>query len=425
MSKKIKQPSQQVQVQYANLASQPAKMKTKKSSKPPKPGKAKKPKKPLTTGQKVLRVIIILVVIGLAVAVGVIYYLSQKKGEVADGGGRVEFPDPIYSTLTGEEIKDPRLNSSPTFCVQIPNGNDGGRPQAGLTQAAVVFEAIAEAGITRFAAVFQNANTSAIGPIRSLRPYYLDWDTPFGCTVVHAGGSDEALAALKRGGQRDLSENYDYMWRESSSGRRWNNLFTSSKNLIDFNLANGYNTSTIKAFPRTTPEEVEQILQLKNAENESSVDDSAEGVFASASQFEIDFGRATLFNTIYTYDSTTNKYLRAYENGEPHMVYDCAPELNRPETMRDCGNLVQVTPSVVIAMMVHQTTMSDNYHQNIRTIGSGEAVIFQNGMVIEGTWSKSSQSEQIVFKDANGEQVKLTPGQVWVAAVPQYGLVQW
>lgn len=419
MSKKVKRQMMQNQMQYANLA-------------PPhtgkKPKKEKKIKKPLTTGQKVFRVVIILVVIGLAAAVGVVYYLSQKKGEIADAGGRVEFSDPIYSILTGEEISDASLNSSPTFCVQIPNGNDGGRPQAGLTQAAVVFEAIAEAGITRFAAVFQNANTSAIGPIRSLRPYYLDWDTPFGCTVVHAGGSDEALVALQRGGQRDLSEDYEYMWRESSSGRRWNNLFTSSKNLLNFNLAHGYNTSTIKAFPRSTPEEVEEILRLQNTAadmEENGVEEPSGNALASATWFEIDFGRTTMFNTVYTYDSTTNTYLRSYEDGEPHMVYDCAPEMNQPETMRDCGNLVQVTPSVVIAMMVHQTTMSDNYHQSIKTIGSGEAVIFQNGTVIEGTWTKSAQSEQIVFKDANGEQIKLTPGQVWIAAVPQYGLVQW
>lgn len=383
---------------------------------------AKRVKKPLTKGQKILRVVIILVVIGLAAAVSVVYYLSQRDGDDVANGGRVEFPDPIYSVLTGEEIADASLNDNPTFCVQIPNGNDGGRPQAGLTQAGVVFEAIAEAGITRFAAIFQNASAGAIGPVRSLRPYYLDWDTPFGCTVVHAGGSDEAIAALRRGGQREMDENYEYMWRETSSGRRWNNLFTSSANLLSYNAARGYTSSTVKAFPRLTPDEVTEILQANQPVAEG---DGTASVMESATWFEIDFGNSGVFNTVYNYDATTNRYLRSYKNGEPHMVYDCSAALIQPETMRDCGSLVQVAPSVVIAMMVHETNMSDGYHQNIKTIGSGQAVIFQNGTVITGTWNKSAQSEQIVFKDEDGEVIKLAPGQTWIAAVPQYGAVNW
>lgn len=67
----------------------------------------------------------------------------------------VEIPH-YYSSLTGEEIASPADDNKPIFCIQIPNGLDGPRPQVGLRDAKVVFEAIAEAGITRFAAVFQN-----------------------------------------------------------------------------------------------------------------------------------------------------------------------------------------------------------------------------------------------------------------------------
>ncbi|MBQ3294010.1 DUF3048 domain-containing protein, partial [Candidatus Saccharibacteria bacterium] len=131
-----------------------------------------------------------------------------------------------YSRLSGEEIATEADNSKPTFCVQIPNGADGARPQVGLQDAKVVFEAIAESGITRFAAVFQDP-PAVVGPIRSLRLYYLNWDVPFDCTVVHAGGSVEALDAVKSYGVRDLSENYNYMWRSSANytvQRLWNNL---------------------------------------------------------------------------------------------------------------------------------------------------------------------------------------------------------
>ena len=67
--------------------------------------------------------------------------------------------------------------------------------------------------------------------------------------------------------------------------------------------------------------------------------------------------------------------------------------------------------------------MADGYHEDITTIGSGPAYIFQNGTVTEGTWEKSSQSSQIRFLDAAGEPVSLAPGQLWIAAVPEYGSV--
>ena len=119
----------------------------------------------------------------------------------------------IYSNLTGLEIASEADKTAPAYCIQTPNGTDGARPQVGLTEAGVVFEAIAEVGITRFAAIYQKPTSAVIGPIRSLRIYYLQWDTPFDCAIVHAGGSDDAIAAVRSGGYKDLTENYTYMYR--------------------------------------------------------------------------------------------------------------------------------------------------------------------------------------------------------------------
>lgn len=333
-------------------------------------------------------------------------------------------PDPIYSNLTGLEITDAALNASPTFCIQIPNGStDGARPQVGLTQAGVVFEAIAETGITRFAAVFQNPTSSAIGPVRSLRPYYLDWDTPFDCTVTHAGGSDEALAAIRQGGQRNLDENYFYMWREDNTGRLWNNLFTSPTDLLQFNADRGYTASNPQTFPRLTPDEAAKIASQNL--NPECPEDAICDIAPPINTIRINFGNLINYNTVYTYNPDSNTYARSYQSGDAHLVYECPANLAQPNTVTECGELKQLAPSAIVAMMVQESTMADNYHENIRTIGSGTAYIFQNGEVIEGTWSKSSQNSQIIFKDASGEVVKFTPGQLWIAAAPQFGNVSW
>lgn len=372
-------------------------------------------------------IVLLLIIVLLAVAAGTVFFLWQTRQNNEEGptdeSDRIDYPSPIYSTLTGLEINDADQNSAPTFCVQIPNGStDGARPQAGLTEAAVVFEAIAETGITRFAAIFQSPNTSVIGPIRSLRPYYLDWDTPFDCTVVHAGGSDEALAAISAGGQRDLDEDYTYMWREQGSGRLWNNLFTSPNRLLQFNQQKGYTTSNPQAFARLTPNAAQIIAEETNL---CATDPECEPASSLANTINVNFGSYLNYNTRYSYNPTTNTYLRSYQNGEAHLVYHCDSSLDEPNTASECNDLVQVTPSAIAVMRVQESTMADNYHEQITTIGSGQAYVFQNGKVIEGTWSKPSQKSQIVFKDNFGNIIEFTPGQLWIAAVPQFGSLDW
>lgn len=383
---------------------------------------SKKARKPRSTGQKVFLWILILVLIFGVAGAGVFVYFAFFHNADQESTVDVElnFTEPTYSLLTGEEIADASLNNSPTYCVQIPNGTDGGRPQAGLGQAAVVFEAIAERGITRFAAVFQNPTVGAIGPIRSLRSYYLNWDTPFDCTVVHSGGSDEALADIRRGGQRDLDESNVYMWREEGSGRMWNNLFTSPANLAQFNETKGYTTSSPKVFPRLTPDETTDILtaQAACAESEDCTTEIVDTI-------NLQFGASQIFNTTYTYDPATNKYFRFYATGEAHTSYECPANLPEPNTKTQCGEPIQLAPSVVVAMVVQERTDTDGYHEAITTIGTGPATIFQNGQAIEGTWTKSSQSSQIIFRDASGNNIQFTPGQVWIAAIPQYGRIEY
>ena len=61
------------------------------------------------------------------------------------------------------------------FSVMIDNTTEV-RPQSGLDQAMVVYEALAEGSITRLLAIFSLADLpDTLGPIRSARPYYLSW----------------------------------------------------------------------------------------------------------------------------------------------------------------------------------------------------------------------------------------------------------
>ena len=334
-----------------------------------------------------------------------------------------------YSNLTGLALENSANLNAPAYCVQTPNGTDGARPQAGLTEAGVVFEAIAEMGITRFAAIYQNPSSAVIGPIRSLRMYYLNWDTPFDCTIVHAGGADDALAALKSGQYKDLTESYSYMYRGQSGNRLWNNLFTNPTDLAKFSSDNGYTTSDIKGFSRFTPNESNKARAEETAENFLNIVESAKGntdaVSAKTTTINLQFGSMPSYNVVYDYNAATNTYDRSYASGAAHEVYECPKEdLGEVDPEKYCS-LVQISPSVVIAMVVEESKASDNYHEDITSIGSGKAYIFQNGAAIEGNWKKDSASDQIRFTDKNGDEIKLVPGQTFVSAIPTYGSVEY
>ena len=330
------------------------------------------------------------------------------------------------SPLTGDFLADGNLANAPTYCIQIPNGTDGARPQAGLTEAGVVFEAIAEAGITRFAAIFQNPASSVIGPIRSLRTYYLEWDTPFNCTIVHAGGSGDALTAIRNGDYRDLDENDTYMYRSNYGARSWNNLFTTSTLLAE---ATAGETSNVKSFSRLTPEESHNAWVKDTAVNPLDITKPAEGdtseTAAKVSEINLAFNGALNYSVVYNYDANSNTYLRSYASGLPHEVYECSSEDMGKASPEQVCNLTQVAPSVVIAMVVRESLASDNYHEDITTTGNGTAFIFQNGNVIEGTWSKATPADQIKFFDESGNEVKLAVGQTFISAVPSADNVEY
>lgn len=336
-----------------------------------------------------------------------------------------------YSQLTGEALSDASLVNAPVFCVQTPNGTDGARPHAGLNQAGVVFEAIAEAGITRFAAIYQNPTSAVIGPIRSLRLYYLQWDTPFDCTIVHAGGADDALAAVRDGGYKDLSENYTYMYRGDYTNydRLWNNLFTNATYLKQFATDYGYTTSNIKGFTRQTPEEAKksrvnsQVAEKLEITTKTTKNTST--LTPSVTRIDLEFGSWPTFNLVYQYNADNNTYIRTYANGDNHENYVCGSDNLGEVTPESACTLQTLSPSVVIAMVVEEKKAEDNYHEDITAIGSGTAYIFQNGTAVKGTWTKASAADQIKFTDESGAEIALVPGQTWISAIPTYGSVAY
>lgn len=299
-------------------------------------------------------------------------------------------PEPVkyYSPLTGNLVTDEAATKQPVTAIMIENSPDA-RPQSGLKDSGVVFEAIAEGGITRFLAIYQEQKPQLIGPVRSVRMYYVDWLAAFDASVAHIGGSAAALAEVRNGNYRDIDQffNAGSYWRASDRYAP-HNVYTSFAKLDALNAAKGYTSSTFAGFSRV---------------------DGKPSATPNATQVNVTISSAT-YNSSYIYDAATNTYVRS-QAGAPHLD-------------RESG---QISPSVVIAMKVDESTVfEDGYRQSINAVGSGSAVIFQNGTAQEVTWNKASRTSQIVFTDAAGKDVSLIRGQTWISAVPNaHGGVTW
>lgn len=324
-------------------------------------------------------------------AVGAYFLLSEKLPELAQAEviQKPAPPPPVYySPLTGEKVADEAATKQTVTAIMIENSPDA-RPQSGVKQAGIIYEAVAEGGITRFLTLHQQDKPQLIGPVRSLRMYYVDWLAPFNASVAHIGGSAAALAEVRNGKYRDIDQffNASTYWRTKDRYAP-HNVYTSFEKLDALNAQKGFTSSTFPAFPRSDGKSAE-------TPNATSVTINISG---------------PLYNTTYAYDGANNRYNRNLA-GKPHAD-------------REDG---AITPSVVIAMKVNMhRVFEDGYREEIEANSTGQAVIFQNGMAQEVTWKKPSRQSQISFIDSEGKDVPLIRGQTWIAAVPLAGgSVSW
>lgn len=328
-------------------------------------------------------IIVIGGVVGLLIAILIIFLIVHKKPAPSKPvATNTAAPAPAStmeaSRLTGVPVT-PEQNKRPVRGFMIENSPDA-RPQSGLTQAEVVFEAVAEGGITRFLALFQINRPDYLGPVRSARPYYLDFLLPFDAPLGHAGGSPDALAQIKALGVKDLDQFANAgAYQRVSSRFAPHNLYTSMDKIDALMNQKGFTTSTFTSWPR-----------------------KAEAASAAPTAKSIDFNISSfLYNPHWDYDAATNSYKRS-EGGKPHT---------------DEKSGAQISPKVVLALTMGKGLAADRLHSTYNTSGSGHLYVFQDGVVTEGTWSKGDHKDPFTFKDAAGQPLKLNPGQTWLSIV--------
>ncbi len=329
-------------------------------------------------------------ILAIGCMVGAFLYPAQNSAAHKDEPPQKTVPPTPpkwYSPLTGVEVPDEAAQARQVTAIMMENSMFA-RPQSGIKAAGIVFEAIAEGGITRFVNLYQESRPQLIGPVRSLRPYYIDWLAPFDAAVAHAGGSLNALTTIRNGQFKDIDEfrNGSYYWRADDRAAP-HDLYTSFDKLDALNQSKGYTKSSFTPWPR-------------------KLDSPAAAPTAKVIDITIS---SSNYNVHYDYDAASNTYIRS-EGGKKHVD-------------REAG---QLQPKVVVAMKVPtHIGLEDGYREQMSTIGAGPATFFQDGIVVQGFWRKAAQKSQIEFYDAFGRAVAFNAGQTWISVTAPDKKVSW
>lgn len=266
------------------------------------------------------------------------------------------------------------------------------RPQAGLGQANLVYEALAEGGITRFMAVFASHDVvDKIGPVRSARPYFVDLAEEYRGIYAHVGGSPQALGILNSNEYiTDLNQfGYShYFYRDATLQTAFEHtLFTSSQLLAlalrDLNLADQTGEYTVYQF-KLNPEKKDRP--------------------ESTTPIKINFSSKD-YAVEWRYDRDSNSYLR-WNGGKLHS------DANTNEQLK--------AKNIIVQFVRNELLDGISGRLNITTIGQGDGVVFQDGIATTIHWNKSARGERTIFSNSTTqEQIQFNPGSTWIELVPE------
>lgn len=267
------------------------------------------------------------------------------------------------------------------------------RPQSGLSQANIVYEALAEGGITRFLAIYADGtDIKTIGPVRSARTYFVDIAEEYGGIFAHIGGSPQALGMLSYEQYiTDLNQfTYSqYYWRDEALPAP-HNLFTSTE---------------MMSYARRDliSEKAEGDYEGWQFKDQAGIADRSDKDI----YIKINFSLAD-YLVEWKYNRENNNYLR-WNGGVEH---------------KDKNTDQQITAKNIIVQFA-ETSLVDPERLDIKTIGEGEALIFRDGNYILGKWRKEKSGERTKYFNDQGKEVDFDRGNTWIELVKTDTPVEW
>lgn len=296
--------------------------------------------------------------------------------------------------LTGEPVDKDESEMRP-YCVMINNHPDA-RPCIGLSNASIIYEALAEGGITRMMAVFTDVNDITIGSIRSSRPYYISLAQSYDAIYVHAGGSDQAYSDMASLGIDHIDGVRGGRPNEASIYYRDQARLNEGRNLEHTLFATG---SKIASFAKDN-------FELKHSSDYDTTyglvfsPDAASQCKNASTDFKVHYSAG--FATEFKYNAEKKCY-NAYIDGKEYY---------------DGGNDSSIDLTNVIILNVPTKSIDSYGRQEMEVTGTGTGYFCCGGNYIEINWSRDNRADNFHYTLKDGTPLALGIGKTYICIAP-------
>ncbi len=320
------------------------------------------------------RIIWILVGLGAIAGIGgLAMFVHGPRISVANQENALDNTSP----LTGLPCTHPDRRPITVMISSDPEA----RPLSGLNAADMVFEMpVTPSGITRMMAVYQcGPEPKEIGSIRSARQDFIPLSQGLHAIFAHWGGEAGALEQL----DAHITDNVNALLYDGTVFYRKKGVQSPHNGFSTLALIGeqagqlGYgNHATITGYPHAL------VIPTRN-------------MGALVDRVVIPWPGDMAVE--YQYDNANNTYAR-WRGGSPEM---------------DATTHTQVSASVIVIMKTDAHFLHDQYI-SVRTTGTGEAIVYQDGKQIPAHWKKNGPEDMLALTDVTGHPLSFTPGRIWV-----------
>ena len=305
-------------------------------------------------------------------------------------------PTPQFSNpLTGLPA-DTDLSGEKPVAIMLNNLKQA-LPQQGNSQADIIYEVLAEGGITRMLALYQDPSAlGLVGSVRSARMYYWEIAQGHDAVYIHAGGSPEFYTAKQNQGAvtvDGVNGPYSYagagmFWRdrERIEGHYYDyehSLLTSGETIVTQLTEDGL----------LGPHEDGYRYEM------TFLEDGTPQGGQSASVVTVPFSN---YKTgVFRYDAASGLY-RVEEYGEPYI---------------DGNDNSQVAITNLLILRTACTVVDDAGRLDV-DLSQGEGWYACGGQIIPITWSKGAAQNQLRHFSQDRQPLSLGAGKSYVCIIP-------
>lgn len=308
---------------------------------------------------------------------------------IPTGPAEPEYINPLTGLATTKEIADNRPVAIMLNNIKVAT------PQDGISSADVIYECMAEGGITRLMMVtLDHASIGVVGSVRSARDYFVDLSQNHDAIFVHAGGSDGAYVELSErkldcldfvNGRNVDPYYYRDPWRVNNMGKV-HSIVTTGARLAQAFAAKGFRTEISSTYDNPF----------------KFVEYGTEYIPSEGNIKKITIPHSILQTSSFVYDSENNTY--------DHYQFGNVLHIDRIS-----GEKVSTTNVIVLFMNESPIPNDPAYRIKVDTIGEGDGLYLYGGKYVSIKWKKTGKYDTIELTKADGTPLEINRGKTFIS----------